>query len=540
MSDSLGAAIPIPEDFPVTWAEAEDETRTWHRETTHCPETQPALAYSFWQTIWNGMDRSRAYSDEPWQPLLRWINTYVYVSEKLTVDSQEEDAATQRAKEARAAFGENVQAHWQDEFLPEIQGYLDRWDAVDLESVTTTQLQRHIDETWDGLLQIWTLHFRLGSGHGREAFTDYYKELFGDDADLSVVHRLVQGLPNKTTTMGRALWNLSRHAPAEFAEGPIDDVRAALAQSTAGKEFLDALNEFLTAYGHRGNHWGLQYPTWIEDPTPVLVMLRGCLADPERDPKAVFAAQAAEREQALSEVRALLQGYPQKARDRFEILLDLAHVSEQLREDHNFWIDFSCTSRARRVMRTAGQRLAAANIVESAEDVFHLHIDEVRDAFANNLNEDLRPTIAARQAELQRFSAIEPPPRLGVEPPPPKETDKPAEPPPADEPGLLRGQPGAPGTTRGRARIVTSIADAHTLLAEEILIAQSTGPSLTPLFAIAGGLVTETGGALSHCAVVAREYRVPAVVGLADARHKITDGQWIEIDGDAGTVRFIG
>ena len=116
MSDSLGAAIPIPEDFPVTWAEAEDKTRTWHRETTHCPETQPALAYSFWQTIWNGMDRSRAYSDEPWQPLLRWINTYIYVSEKLTVDSQEEDAATQRAKEARAAFGENVQAHWQDEF----------------------------------------------------------------------------------------------------------------------------------------------------------------------------------------------------------------------------------------------------------------------------------------------------------------------------------------------------------------------------------------------------------------------------------------
>ncbi|SVD73301.1 uncharacterized protein METZ01_LOCUS426155, partial [marine metagenome] len=268
--------------------------------------------------------------------------------------------------------------HWHDEFLPEIQGYLDRWDAVDLESVTTTQLQRHIDETWDGLLQIWTLHFRLGSGHGRKAFTDYYKELFGEDTDLSVVHRLVQGLPNKTTTMGRALWDLSRHAPAEFAEGPIDDARAALAQSTAGKEFLDALNEFLTTYGHRGNHWGLQYPTWIEDPTPVLVMLRGCLADPERDPEAVFTAQAAEREQALSDVRAQLQGYPQKARDRFEILLDLAHVSEQLREDHNFWIDFSCTSRARRVMRTAGQRLAAANIVESAEDVFHLHIDEVR------------------------------------------------------------------------------------------------------------------------------------------------------------------
>jgi phosphohistidine swiveling domain-containing protein len=541
MPESTGTPIPISENFPVAWPDPQDKTLAWQREYMHCPEAMPALAGDFWLTVWNGMDHSREYSGAPRQALLCWINNYIYMAFKLTVEPDEEEAANKKAEEARAAFGENVQTHWQEEFLPEIQDYIERWDRFDLEAASTTQLQQHMDETWDWLLRIWTLHFRLGSGHGRETFTNYYKELFGEDCDLAVVRRLVQGLPNKTTAMGQALWDLSQRLPREFAEtineNSADKIRAALERSTIGKDFLAALDEFLAAFGHRGNHWGLQYPTWIEDPTPVFVMLRGYLST-ERDPEAVFTAQTAEREQALSEVRGQLQGYPQTARDRFEKLLDLAHVSEMLRENHNFWIDYSCTSRVRRLMLAAGRRLVAAGIIVSTEDVLHLHVDEVRTAFANNLSEDLRALIASRQTALEQFSAIEPPPHLGVEPPP-EDTDTTSEPPPPDEPGLLRGQPGAPGTACGPARIVTSIADAHTLAAGEILVAQSTGPSLTPLFAIAGGLVTEIGGALSHCAVVAREYRVPAVVSLSDARRQIADGQWIEIDGDAGTVRLV-
>lgn len=67
----------------------------------------------------------------------------------------------------------------------------------------------------------------------------------------------------------------------------------------------------------------------------------------------------------------------------------------------------------------------------------------------------------------------------------------------------------------------------------------SKAPSFTPFFATAGGIITESGGLLSHCTVVAREYRLPAVVGLSDARQQIADGQWIEVDGSAGTVRLI-
>jgi pyruvate,water dikinase len=73
----------------------------------------------------------------------------------------------------------------------------------------------------------------------------------------------------------------------------------------------------------------------------------------------------------------------------------------------------------------------------------------------------------------------------------------------------------------------------------DILVTISSSPSFTPLFVTAAAVVTEAGGILSHCAVVAREYRIPAVVGLEDARNRITDGQWIEVDEDAGVVRLI-
>ena len=154
----------------------------------------PALGGDFWRTVWNGMDRSREYSGDPHQPLLRWINNYIYIGARLTIQPDEEEAANKRAEELRGIFGEKIPAQWQDEILPKIQGHLDRWDSFDLEAATTRQLRSHVAKTWDWLLEIWTLHFRLNASHGRKAFTDYYKELFGEGADLDIVWRMVQGL----------------------------------------------------------------------------------------------------------------------------------------------------------------------------------------------------------------------------------------------------------------------------------------------------------------------------------------------------------
>jgi phosphoenolpyruvate synthase/pyruvate phosphate dikinase len=103
----------------------------------------------------------------------------------------------------------------------------------------------------------------------------------------------------------------------------------------------------------------------------------------------------------------------------------------------------------------------------------------------------------------------------------------------------VRGASGSAGTATGVARVVHSLAEAGRLSAGEILVAETTAPPWTPLFGVAAAVVTETGGILSHSAVVAREYGIPAVVGASGATTAIKDGDVIEVDGDAGTVRVV-
>jgi phosphoenolpyruvate synthase/pyruvate phosphate dikinase len=110
---------------------------------------------------------------------------------------------------------------------------------------------------------------------------------------------------------------------------------------------------------------------------------------------------------------------------------------------------------------------------------------------------------------------------------------------PPREPGVLEGSPGSPGVVRGRARVLRSLSEAAEIQQGEVLVAETTAPPWTPLFATAAAVVTDTGGILSHCAVVAREYRIPAVVGAAMATATIRDGQTVEVDGDAGIVRVL-
>ena len=172
----------------------------------------------------------------------------------------------------------------------------------------------------------------------------------------------------------------------------------------------------------------------------------------------------------------------------------------------------------------------------------------MRAAIATDTPDDHRALVRERKAQLAHMSEIVPPPVLGTPPagPPPGDPLGTAltkffgwGPPPELEPGVLRGNAGSPGTVRGRARVIRSLAEAGALQAGEVLVARTTAPPWTPLFATAAAVVTDTGGVLSHSAVVAREYGIPAVVGTLAATQMLRDGQLLEVDGDAGIVTVI-
>jgi pyruvate,water dikinase len=102
--------------------------------------------------------------------------------------------------------------------------------------------------------------------------------------------------------------------------------------------------------------------------------------------------------------------------------------------------------------------------------------------------------------------------------------------------GQLAGVPGSPGVVTGRARVICGPEEFHRLEPGEILVAPITNPVWTPLFAIAGGVITEVGGILSHGAIVAREYGIPAVMSIANVTKRVPDGQMLTVDGNRGWV----
>lgn len=540
--------------FPVTWDNPEDARLFWTLDRMHWSDPAPMLIMDFAPE--SGIPAAATEYDLPLRFLNRRINTYCYSHigppplppEDLAAKGHQ---AEEKLKVAVARLGER----WRNEWLPEIQGHLAAWDAFDLSGADPSALAAHLDESAARMLRLWRVHFVIAIPMlvAMSLFDEFYRELLGGETTFDS-YKLVGGLENKTVESGRALWKLSRQAlqnPAVrrvFEEKGAAEVIPALRESAEGRAFLADFDAYLKVYGTRGDKFlTLVETSWIEDPTAPIKTLKDFVAQPDRDLDAEFAAQVAERERAVAEARAKLASYPRPVVEQFEFLLGAAQVATILSEDHGYWIDYSSAYRFRKVFLEVGRRLAAAGSLEAAEDVIQLSFEEIRQAIRALPEADLLALVAEREAEIERFRQVVPPPFLGTMPsgPPPEDPVNRAllkffggPPRPASEPGVLAGSAGSPGVVRGTAKVIRSLGEAGKLQPGDVLVAETTAPPWTPLFASAAAVVTDAGGILSHCAVVAREYGIPAVVGVGMATAVIRDGQTIEVDGNAGVVRL--
>ncbi|CAN5636690.1 hypothetical protein BH23CHL2_BH23CHL2_32040 [soil metagenome] len=467
----------------------------------------------------------------------------------------EMEAMEKRSEKNLAAAMGQVDDLWKDEYLPEIQRYIDDWASFDLSDASMSQLTSHLDESLVRLHRLWEIHFLVifPTMLAISLFDEFYQELF-NDADTFDAYKLLQGFDNKTVDTGRALWRLSRSAVVTslvlktLQESPVSEVIPALQRSEDGRLFLTELYAYFDMYGQRGDDLGLSYPGWIEDPASVIIRLKDFAGQTERDLDAELAALASERERLVAEARERLSNYPQPVKDQFESLLTAAQVGTVLSEDHAFYIDFSCSYWFRQVMLELGRRFVAEGVTGHRDDVFYLTFEEVRETAENPGQFDRRAVVAERRAEIEHFRAIQPPPVLGTEPPGPP-PDNPmtrqaakfwgVPPRPSEEAGVIFGASGSAGVVQGPAKVVLSLSDSAKLQPGDVLIAATTVPSWTPLFGTVAAVVTDTGGILSHCAVVAREYGIPAVVGTGRATSVFLDGQIIEVDGNQGIVRIV-
>jgi pyruvate,water dikinase len=271
-------------------------------------------------------------------------------------------------------------------------------------------------------------------------------------------------------------------------------------------------------------------PRWSEDPTHILGVLVNYLRldNPELAPDVQFRRAAREAEEMVVDLtrRAASQGRLRGALVGF--CLNRARALAGLREVPKFYAVLML-ARARALLRSVGEELVRTGRLEETDDVFFVTLPETRATLAGD---DLRPVVRERRAAYEHELNRRHVPRIllsdGTDP----ETGIHVAEAPSD---TIRGTPASSGTVTAKARVILNPTGAH-LEPGEILVAPSTDPGWTPLFLTAGGLVMEMGGSMSHGAIVAREFGIPAVVGVAGATERIATGQRITVDGSAGTV----
>src|SRR5215211_4939137 len=362
-------------------------------------------------------------------------------------------------------------------------------------------------------------------------------KLLGDLATDDERRVAMRALPhNPTTEMDLALWALAREARTDpdsaraLGETPAERLAEEYRGGSLPPKLQTSLADFLRLYGHRGvAEIDLGLPRWSEDPTYIMGVLANYLRldDPQAAPDVQFDRATREAEEMVAELtrRAASKGRLRGKLVRF--LLGRARELSGLREMPKFCIVL-LMARARELLWTVGANLAEAGRLESAEDIYFLSVPE---AWAVLAGEDLRPLVRGRRAVYEQEVGRRHVPRLllsdGTEPDVATQEE-------AAE-GVLRGTPASGGVVTQKARVILEPAGAS-LEPGEILVAPSTDPGWTPLFLTASGLVREMGGPMSHGAIVAREYGIPAVVGVPDATEHIETGQQITVDGTAGEV----
>jgi phosphohistidine swiveling domain-containing protein len=551
--------IEAPSEFPVAWERPGDEMLFWEQDRSHAPRQLAPLDYELmFANFMRGMTFAFRHYGVPIESMeSRRLNTYFYSATIPVMGPPEQMAARQQAAEdavgqAMARVGEL----WRDELLPEVMRHLDVMASRDVALLTDADLHGVLEDTIDRARRLAEIHMQIvfPAYIAVSEYEELYNDLFSPE-DKFEAHRLLQGLPNKTVEFGHELWKLSRSA--RWSPGamdvldhePSDRVVEALRRAYMGRPLLAELTAYLQEYGHRASTWGLVGKTWLEDPTPVIKNLKDYSRQPDSaSPIREFERLAAEREEAIAAARERLAGYPGPVRDQFELMLRAAQEGIVISEDHGFYIDSAGLSQIRRVVLESGRRLAIVGAINHHEDVFMLTADELLDGLADPAGTEFIDTVAERRDEMERYADITPPPALGSMPPGPppdsamvrlmaKFSGAPVA--RSESPNEVRGSAGSSGKVVGVARVVSSLEDAARLQPGEILVAPTTAPPWTPLFATVAAVVTDSGGMLSHCAVVAREYAIPAVVGTGNATAAIADGQTIEVEGDEGIVRIL-
>jgi pyruvate, water dikinase len=571
--------------------QAADDERFWFHNAMHFPEPLPAFDTVTCEIPYGaiGANTARVFCFPTTLGIEhRILNGRVYITAIPVTDPAEIERRLAVFTERAGYYYEN----WDDLFeawktkmaglISEIESVsvpqLPDIDDADVVTNATGIAQNHyVRENYHRCLDLyskmWHHHTEfLMLGYGAYVvFFEFCKKAFPEISDQAVA-RMVAGIEVIMYRPDDELRQLARLAVEsgvddEFVEGrPPADVLAALAsRGEAGERWLARFTQARDPWFHvsTGDGFYHHHRSWNDDLTvPFAALPRYVRLVREGDPLTRPTAQLRqEREHIVSEYRSLLSSDDERA--AFDQMLGLARLVFPYVEEHKFYCEHWFTTQFFAKIREFGTLLVRKGILDDVEDIFHLHHTEVDQALSDVMlawaagaeplgAAHFGPIIAERKRMLEVLRDWAPPPAIG---PVPEALNDPAVRMlwgvtaetlatwAAAESGdgqEIHGYAASPGVVEGVARVLRSVNDIGQIQDGEILVCAVTAPSWAPVFGKIKAAVSDIGGTMSHAAIVAREYGMPAVVGTGHATKLIKTGQTVRVDGDRGIVQILG
>lgn len=566
-----------------------EEVRGWFRDGMHFPE--PMYPFDFVTAdspyLCLGQANSRIFLVPPALGIdHRVLYGWVYMSANGVADPEEIGRRAQEFEKRAGYYFQNwdeLYGRWQGKVEEEIRGIeslevpdLPEWEdeAVVMEgrglgsSHTLLVAYNRLLESID---RIWQYHFEF-LNLGYAAYLVFYqqcKEAFPDIADQTIA-KMVSGVD---VVLFRPDEELKRLARAAIDAGVADEVASAadedaLRTAVAGKGDAwladwDAVKQPWFNYSN-GNGFYHHHRSWIDDPAIPLAAVGSYIEKLQAGEEIArpLEAVSAERDRVTADYRELIDD--DAAREAFDQTLGLSRTVFPYVESHNFYVEHWYHTLFWNKVREFGELLVLGGFFAEADDIFYLQRSEVSDALV-----DLRlawaagsaprgpgywpPIVAKRKQIVEAMRGWSPPPALGGVP---AEITEPmtimlwgitservqewAGAGNGDGDGAaLTGFAGSGGVVEGTARVILDVRDIGKLEEGEILVAPVTSPSWTPVFGKVAAAVSDIGGIMSHAAIVAREYGMPAVVGTGSATARIKTGDRVRVDGDNGVVTIL-
>ena len=541
-STNVQPITEVAPGFPVEFENPAHVELEWGGDRGHFPEALTPLAGDYARIVGstlNGWQSEYEGFPQRWHTGV-W-HGWVYYAFEPNATPDEWAGIRRRSTELWRLLGDVTEAMWRDEILPEVQSLGARIDAVDAEAAAADVAEAW-ESSWLAAERAWKVHVMIaGSFQILGDLAEAYM-IAMPDAPAGEAFRLIQGTRHELFEMELETERLAAMAAAAPAVATalrtglrsLNDIRAV----PEGETFAVAVEAFLERHGHLGQSSDdLAIPPWAQAPHRILDELTKRLETPPPPATERQERLRREAEDLAAAARERLADRPE-ALARFDRILDLARRIGPLSEIHNYWIDRAVQAHLHGLAMRVGRRLVREAVIEAADDVFYLGRTEVADLLRRPrhvgglVNE--RRALHARQRQMTPAPIVGTP---GGDAAGGEQQD--ASQPEAGEIESLRGTGASPGLVRGTARVVHRADEFGRIMPGDIIICPASNPSWVPVFAIAGGLVSERGGLLSHAAVVAREFGLPAVVGVRDAMQAIVDGRQVEIDGTSGVVRLL-